>query len=244
MIILLSPAKNMVEANDDFVYRDLPLFIQDAQYLKEKLLSLTDAELKSVWKCSEKLFLENKQKLQHMDLKNNLSPALFSYHGLAFQHMTPGAFTYEELDYVQEHLRILSAFYGIVRPFDGIVSYRLEMGSSMPDTGSLYDYWKDRIYEACNDSVFINLASKEYSDAVKPYLKKTDQMITCYFMERKNNKLIQKGTKAKMARGAMVYWMACHQVKNPEELKNFDEGYLFSPSDSDDCSYIFLEKKK
>lgn len=243
MIILLSPTKNMVEANDDFAYRDMPVCLHEAEKLKEMLLSLNDDELKSVWKCSEKLFLENKEKLLHMDLKNHLSPALFAYHGLAFQHMTPGAFTYDELEYVQKHLRILSGFYGVVKPFDGIVSYRLEMGASIPDIGNLYGFWKERIYEACNDSVFINLASKEYSDAVKPYLKDTDRMITCYFMERKNDKLIQKGTKAKMARGSMVYWMAHHHVENPEELKNFNEGYRFSPSDSDEQAYVFLETK-
>lgn len=241
MKIILSPAKKMQTADDDFSFRDLPVMLSDTEKLLDALRKLDHDELKAVWKCSEKLASENEERIRNMDLCGRLSPALFSYVGLAYMHMAPGAMTSGGLDYLQEHLRILSGFYGVLKPFDGITPYRLEMQSVIPGTGDLYAFWGERIYKALEDHLIINLASEEYSKIIRPYLGKEDRMIDIIFASAKGNRLVTKGTPAKMARGSMVYWMAENHIEDPEEIRRFDEGWKFSPEHSGSKQYVFLE---
>lgn len=242
MKVILSPAKKMVRADDDFTYKDLPVFLEDSRKLLAELRSYDEAELKKIWKCSDRLVQENMQRLQEADLERNLSPAVFSYVGLAFQHMAPGALTDAGLAWLQEHLRILSGFYGILKPFDGITPYRLEMQAVLPQTGSLYDFWGDRLYREMEDDLIINLASKEYSDAVLPYVR--GRVITIVFAEEKNRKLIQKGTYAKMARGEMTYWLAENRIEDPERIKTFRNACHYSEEHSDDNTFVFISERK
>ena len=242
MKVILSPAKKMVRADDDFTYRDLPVFLEDSRKLLQELRSYDEAQLKKIWKCSDRLVRENMERLQEADLERNLSPAVFSYVGLAFQHMAPGAMTNEGLAWLQEHLRILSGFYGVLKPFDGITPYRLEMQAVLPETGSLYDFWGGRLYREMNDNLIINLASREYSDAVLPYAEGT--VITIVFAEEKNGKLIQKGTYAKMARGEMTYWLAENRIEDPERIKTFRNACYYSEEHSDDNTFVFISERK
>ena len=177
-----------------------------------------------------------------MDLKKGLAPALFSYVGLAYQYMAPDIFTENELEYVQNHLRILSGFYGVIKPFDGIRSYRLEMQQALPKIGNLYDFWKDTIYKEVmdKDRIVINLASKEYSKCIEDYLTDKDIYINIVFGELKNGKVIQKGTMAKMARGEMVRWMAEHAITSIKEIKNFNMHYYFEEKYSSDREFVFI----
>jgi cytoplasmic iron level regulating protein YaaA (DUF328/UPF0246 family) len=123
-------------------------------------------------------------------------------------------------DYVQEHLRILSGFYGVMRPMDGVVPYRLEMQAKVAVCGhkNLYDFWGDSLYrEVIGDSrIVINLASEEYSKCIERYLQLDDRYITCIFGELEGDKVVQKGVYAKMARGEMVRFMAGIHVDEPE----------------------------
>ena len=241
MKILLAPAKQMETADDDLPYRQLPEYIEKAQVLLEHLRTLNAEQLQKMWKCSDRIAEQNMERLAVMDLRGRLSPAVFSYTGLAYQHLSPGAMTEQQLDYLEEHLRILSGFYGVLRPFDGITPYRLEMQAKVPGIGSLYDYWGGLLYrEVCDeDRLIINLASKEYSDAVSPYLNGTD-MITCVFGEEKDGKVIQKGTMAKMFRGEMVFWMAQNGIRKADDLKRFSAGCTFSTEHSDTHTYVYL----
>lgn len=242
MRIILAPAKKMDRADDDFVSRGLPVFLNKTEVLLEKMRSMESAELKKMWKCSDQIVRQNEERLRTMDLRNRLSPAVFSYIGLAYQHMAPGAMTEEQLDYLQEHLRILSGFYGALKPFDGVTPYRLEMQAIVPQLGDLYSFWGDALYKEVRDEdgVIVNLASKEYSSAIEKYLGENDRMVTAVFGEKKNGKIIQKGTMAKMARGEMTWWMAENNVQDPEELKNFDAGWRFSEEDSSENEFVFL----
>ncbi len=242
MKVILSPAKKMVRADDDFTYKDLPVFLADSRKLLAELRTYDEAELKKIWKCSDRLVQENLQRLQEADLERNLSPAVFSYVGLAFQHMAPGALTDAGLDWLQDHLRILSGFYGILKPFDGITPYRLEMQAVLPKTGSLYEFWGDRLYQEMNDDLIINLASKEYSDAVLPYVR--GRAVTIVFAEEKNGKLIQKGTYAKMARGEMTYWLAENRIEDPDQIKTFRNACHYSEEHSDDNTFVFISDRK
>lgn len=244
MKIILAPAKKMQRADDDFAVRDLPVFLEQTQKLLDTMRSLDRADLKKMWNCSDKITDQNMERLAVMNLHEKLSPAVFTYVGLAYQHMAPGAMTEKQLEYLQSHLRILSGFYGVLKPFDGVTPYRLEMQAVMPGTGDLYSFWADRLYREVRDEdgVIINLASKEYSSAIEKYLKENDTMITAVFGEMKNGKVIQKGTMAKMARGEMTWWMAENNIEEPRRLKDFNAGWQFSEELSSEKEYVFLKR--
>ena len=150
---------------------------------------------------------------------------------------------------MQEHLRILSGFYGILRPFDGVTPYRLEMQAKlrMGEAKDLYAFWGDAIARELTEGTdcVVNLASKEYSQAVEPWLPEGVRLITCVFGEEKNGKVIEKGTQCKMARGEMVRWMAENRVTDPEDLKAFDRlKYRFAPEYSGGDTLVFLTEKE
>lgn len=151
-----------------------------------------------------------------MDLGRNPPQALFAYEGIAYQHMAPGVFTYDQLEYVAERLRILSGFYGILRPFDGATPYRLEMGTKLSVVGhkDLYDFGSSSLAESiCGESdLIINLASKEYRQAIKKHLTLGIRFLTVVFGEHVNGRTAEKGTMYKMARGEMVRYMAERHV--------------------------------
>ena len=200
-----------------------------------------------LWKCNDQIAALNVQRVRDMDLRNNLTPAIIAYEGIQYRYMAPGVFTDRELSYVQEHLRILSGFYGILRPFDGVTPYRLEMQAKLPvgNAKDLYAFWGDSLARQLfgETNCIINLASREYSRCVTDHLTRDVVFITCAFCERKDGKLVEKGTLCKMARGEMVRYMAQNQITQPEGLKAFDRlGYRFSPADSDAKTYTFIKE--
>lgn len=182
-------------------------------------------------------------------LYKNLTPAILAYEGIAYQYMAPAVFEEGQLSYVQEHLRILSAFYGVLKPMDGVTPYRLEMQAkaAISDSKNLYEFWGDKIYSECKDEdgIIINLASKEYSKCIEKYLTPFDTYITCTFCEIDKGKLVQKGTYAKMARGEMVRYMAEKQIKNTNDIKEFNRlGYVFREDLSSGTEYVFERKEQ
>ncbi len=248
MKIILSPAKKMRRDTDSLPTHSAPYFLPEAQKILDYLRTLSFSQLSSLWGCSEAIALQNIQRLQQMDLHRGLTPAVLSYDGLAFQHMAPGVFTDSQLEYVQQHLRILSGFYGVLRPMDGITPYRLEMQAkaAVCGCGSLYEFWGKALYDCVRDSdgVIINLASREYSRCIEKYLTGEDTFITCVFAESSGGKPVQKGTLAKMARGEMVRFLAEHQITDPAGMQQFDRlGFRFCRELSSDREYFFLRKK-
>lgn len=248
MRIIISPAKKMKVDTDSFPYRDLPVFLSNTEEICGELQSMSYEELKKLWKCNDQIAQLNVRRLQDMDLYNRLTPAVLAYEGIQYQYMAPGVFTDQEFGYIQEHLRILSGFYGILRPFDGVTPYRLEMQAKLKIGAckDLYAYWGDRLVQTlcaeCN--CILNLASREYSICVSKYLPDTARFITCVFGEENDGKVIEKGTMCKMARGEMVRFMAQYQIENPDQIKSFDRlNYRFDESRSDDSTYIFLRDR-
>ena len=159
--------------------------------------------------------------------------------------MAPGVFTEQAFDYVQEHLRILSGFYGILRPLDGVTPYRLEMQAKLRvgECKDLYAYWGDSLAKAlfAETDCIVNLASKEYSICISKYLPENIHFITCVFGEEKNGKVIEKGTMCKMARGEMVRFMSEKQIEDPEQIKTFDRlNYHYDPVRSNDNLFVFI----
>ena len=161
------------------------------------------------------------------------------------QSLSYDVFEDGQYDYVQEHLRILSGFYGVVKPMDGVVPYRLEMQAKAAVNGhkNLYDFWGDSLYRevVCDSRIVINLASKEYSKCIEKYLQPDDRYITCIFGELEGDKVVQKGVYAKMARGEMVRFMAGIHAEAPEQMKDFNwSGYRFAGDRSSNQEYVFI----
>ena len=244
MKIILSPAKKMKVDTDSLEPLGLPQCVEQADGLLSWLRRQSGEELQGLWKCNDSIARENFDRIAHMDLRQNLTPAVLAYEGIAYQYMAPAVFEREQYEYVQEHLRILSAFYGVLRPMDGVVPYRLEMQAKAAVGGhkNLYEFWGNRLYQAVRDSsgLLINLASKEYSKCVERYLTEKDRFITITFCEESDGKLVTKGTYAKMARGDMVRFLAEEKIEEPEELKRYRRlGYAFREELSTETEYVF-----
>ena len=137
MRIIVSPAKQMAVDTDSFACAGLPQFLPRAQRLLDALRALTPQARQALWRCSDKIAAENEQRLRTADLRRGLTPALLAYQGIQYRTMAPGVFTDSQLAYVQQHLRILSGFYGLLRPLDGVAPYRLEMQAKLTVDGEI-----------------------------------------------------------------------------------------------------------
>lgn len=247
MKIIISPAKKMEECQDIFVPGGFPQYLSWTKQLYELLKSMTEEELKNLFKANDQITRQNFERYQTMNITEALTPALLSYVGIQYQYMAPKLFSHEEWEYVNCHLRILSGFYGVLRPDDRVTPYRLEMQTKLSAGGKkdLYEFWGRKLYDAVGDSVIINLASREYSKAVEPYLAPGDRFVTCIFGEYKDNKVKVKATEAKMARGEMVRYMAQNRIQQPEAIKKFDcLGYRYSKELSSEDTFIFIKTKE
>ena len=247
MKIMLSPAKKMNVNADTLSPLGVPGYLEKTEVILSWLKSRSYDDLKKLWACNDKIAEQNFKRIEDMDLNKRLTPAVLSYEGIAYQYMAPAVFEYGHFDYVQEHLRILSAFYGVLKAMDGVTPYRLEMQAKATINGysNLYDFWGRDLYEAVRDEsgIIINLASKEYSKCIEKYLTPDDRYITITFCEKAGDKLVTKGTYAKMARGEMVRFMAENNIEDPVETQKFDRlGYEFREGLSSDTEYIFERK--
>ncbi|KLU64880.1 hypothetical protein DEAC_c32080 [Desulfosporosinus acididurans] len=248
MKLIISPAKKMNIDADFLPPRNAPVFLEKAQRLKEYLRSLTYEDLKKLLCCNDEIARLNYDRYQNMDLCGYTNPAVLAYDGIQYKYMAPQVFEYDYFDYIESHLRILSGFYGILKPFDGVVPYRLEMQAKLKTTfcQNLYDYWKDDIYRDLtqNDTTILNLASAEYSKTVDKYLSANVNYVTCKFGELINGKLIEKGVYVKMARGEMVRFMAENAVEDLDKIKEFNRlGFVYNDELSNSRTIVFLIKR-
>ena len=146
MKIIISPAKKMNVDTDTLACRSTPVFLEQTEQLLAWMRQLTFEQAKELWKCNDRIAEQNYRRFQEMNLNRNLTPAVIAYEGIQYQYMAPAVFGGSETDYIQEHLRILSGFYGVLKPFDGVVPYRLEMQAKASEEGDLYKFWGDRLY--------------------------------------------------------------------------------------------------
>lgn len=245
MKIIIAPAKKMIVDTDTFNYQALPQYLDQTKQLLAQLRQLSYSEAKALWHCSDKLAQPNYANLQKLDLTRQLTPALLSYSGIQYQYMAPDLFTDAGLEYVQKNLRILSGFYGILRPFDGVVPYRLEMQAKLKinANASLYDFWGSQLYQALTPKPepIINLASEEYAKSIRPYLKPAQPFINVVFGNMVNGQLRVKATLAKMARGEMVRFLAENQITEFDDIKLFDHPhYQFDTNRSTATKLVFI----
>lgn len=245
MKLLISPAKKMRVDRDFLPPGSTPVLADQSELLLEELRKLSYPQLKKLLACNDALAQEAFQRFQEMDLSKGETLALLAYDGIQYKYMAPGLFTQNQLEYVKEHLRILSGFYGVLRPFDGVEPYRLEMQAKLatPRGKNLYQFWGDTLAEQLlrEDNELVNLASEEYAKAVRPFVKGRARFITCVFGEEAEpGKLVEKGVYVKMARGEMERFAAERGAKTPEELREFDRlGYRFDQELSSEETYVF-----
>ena len=244
MKIIIAPAKIMKIDRDSFPIQSKPQFLDKTRILERFLKSRSNAQLKDLWHASENVTKQSILQLENMNLDERLTPAILAFSGIQYQYMAPDLFTQPALDYIQKNLRILSGFYGMLRPFDGVCPYRLELNTKMVGFRdySLYHFWGSDIAENLfqEDNIVIDLASKQYTRLVKPYLSQGRQLITVDFQELKNDKWKTVGVHAKMARGEMVRYIAEKQIKNPTDLQDFNDfEFQFEPDVSTKDHYVF-----
>lgn len=248
MRIIISPAKKMHVDTDSLPPESLPQFLPEARRLLSALRAMPEPALQALWNCNDAIAALNVDRLRHMDLERDLTPAILSYEGIQYQYMAPGVFETGQFAFIQGHLRILSGFYGLLRPFDGVVPYRLEMQARLSVDGhrDLYAFWGDKLAVSLAKETdwILNLASREYSRAVQAHLPASVRLVNCVFGEIVNGKVAEKGTLCKMARGQMVRFIAEHALTRPEGLKDFcDLGYRFDASRSGADRFVFIKEK-
>ena len=246
MKIIISPAMKMKVDTNAFAAKSQPQFLTQAKELSDFLKKCSFTQLKSIWGGSDRTTEEGQKQLAALDITEveGLTPAIISYSGIQYQYMAPDLFTAEALAYLQKNVRILSGLYGVLRPFDGVWPYRLEMKNKVLGfrEPNLYKYWGETLADNLFDKndVVINLASKEYSKNIAPYLSGKRQMITIDFQEQKNGQWKTVGVHAKMARGEMVRFISENELKQPEELQQFDDfGFQFVAEESTASRYVF-----
>ncbi len=226
-----------MKMDEDFLTTQNPFFLKEANELLEAMKSYSDKERKKIWNVSDALFQRTNQMLLETKSMSGKTPALFAYQGLAFQHLSANALGQKELDYLEEHLCILSAMYGVLKPMDAVVSYRLEMQAFLP-SGSLYSYWKNKLKEYFQQEEIINVASKEYSDTL---LKDYDGKVThILFGHLEKGKLKTKGTLAKIGRGDLIYSMTERKIEEVNKLRNSFDHYWYREDLSDEEHIVYL----
>lgn len=243
MKVILSPAKRM-RIDDFWPVHSLPPLMDKTMRLWEYLKSLPLSQLQRLLDCNDTLAREAYERYQRLDPMHADTPALLAFDGIQYRYMAPQVFEDTYFAYAQTHVRILSGLYGVLRPFDGVVPYRLEIQSRLHTDfcRNLYHYWGTDLAEEVlgDDRLLINLASQGYSRAVLPHLPDGTHCITCRFMDRQDGRLREKGVYVKMARGEMVRFMAERQMDDVQALKSFDRfGYAFDETLSDEHTYIF-----
>jgi len=246
--IIISPAKKMNDDPDSLPYESLPLFLEEAETILHVLQGMDYLSLKALWRCNDAIASLNFERLQRMDLRRNLTPAILSFEGIQYQYMAPSVFENNDIAYINERLRILSGFYGLLRPFDGVRAYRLEMQAKLAVNGAkdLYAFWGNKLaHQLCSETnLILNLASKEYSKAVSSHLPPSVRFLTCTFGEMIDGKVIEKGTLCKMARGEMVRWLAENAITDPNDIKAFDrQGYVYHRDLSTNNHYVFIKRR-
>lgn len=247
MLWIISPAKQMREERDFLAPGGLPPFLEETETLLDRLRAMPYGELKRLLACNDALAAEAMERFRTMDLRRGLTPALLAYRGIQYQYLAPGVLEEGDYAFLQAHLRILSGFYGVLRPLDGVACYRLEMQAKLAgDWGrDLYAFWGARLAAAlaAETDLVLNLASEEYAKAVRRHLPPGCRMVDVTFGERTAAGLVEKGVYVKMARGEMVRFLTRRRGETLADARAFDGlNYRFAPELSAPDRLVFARE--
>lgn len=251
MIAVISPAKTLDFETEHKGNFTSPRFPKETLRLARTLKKKKEKDLKSLMNISDALAELNVDRFRNFSGNENgniTRPALHAFKGDVYQGLDSASMGEKEIDFAQNHLRILSGLYGILRPMDLIEPYRLEMGTKLKigKYENLYQFWGEKITKEISGDlaesgtdVLLNLASKEYFKSVKRK-KLKGRIIDVEFKDYSNGKYKIISFFAKKARGLMSRYMIDQSITDPEKLKGFDaEGYYFADSESSEDSYVF-----
>ncbi|MCF6217889.1 MAG: peroxide stress protein YaaA [Gammaproteobacteria bacterium] len=257
MLIVISPAKTLdYQTPATTLQYSQNDYLQEAQQLIERLRHYSVADISATMAVSEKIARMNATRFKQWQIPftlNNSKQAILAFKGEVYSGLNATSFSEEEFQFAQQHLRILSGLYGLLRPLDLMQPYRLEMGRKIDtERGSnLYHFWGNVITTGINRQMqlnhstqLINLASNEYFKSIKPSLI-NGEVITPHFKDYKNGRYKVMGVYAKKARGKMSRYIIKNRVDSAEELKHFTEdGYRFNPALSQESDWVFTRNRE
>ncbi len=251
MIAVLSPAKTLDLQNEERLAYTLPRFKKESQELAGILKNLSQKELQKLMQISAKLTdlnFDRYQKFRKKETLTNAKQAIWAFKGDVYLGLKAEELNDKQILFAQDHIRILSGLYGILRPLDLMQPYRLEMGTKLENTQGkdLYAFWQDKISKSLtkelkqfSENVIVNLASKEYFKSISNTGLKAE-VLNIDFREYKGDELKFISFNAKKARGLMARYMIDEQIKKPELLKGFNyEGYAFDQNISTQNTWFF-----
>ncbi len=255
MFAVLSPAKSLDYRRPlaDFTPTE-PFFAKRAEAAAQRAAKLGARKLSSLMHISDALGKLNAERFRDFAAAPE-RPALFAFNGDVYHGFEARTLDEAAIDFAQDHVRILSGLYGLLKPLDAIKPYRLEMGtrwSPKPRGKTLYQYWGNDIAQLiesemaeASDDVLINLASQEYWQALGPHLADNVRVITIDFREHGPKGLRFNSFAAKRARGMMARFLCEHRFTDPEALKSFDsDGYAFDAGMSEGDHWLFTRTVK
>ncbi|MCB0401661.1 MAG: peroxide stress protein YaaA [Flavobacteriales bacterium] len=252
MLVVLSPAKKINEDRPVYEKQTVPQFVDEAAELISVLKKYTPKKLGQLMSLSANLSDLNVARYQMWDQDHHsqlCKTAVLAFDGEAYNGLDASSFSKKDMDYAQDHLRILSGLYGLLRPLDMLHPYRLEMGTTLKvkRKKNLYEFWGDKIVneintlvEAQQEKVLINLASSEYFKAINKK-KLNARVITPVFKDFKGGEYKTIMVYAKKARGMMTRYILQHQIEKADDLIGFDsDGYCYNKAASTDHELVFL----
>ncbi len=246
MIGIISPAKNMQEVDRDDLELSVPVYLEETKEIYKELEKMQPWDIQSLMKVNERIATQAFLDYQALKKEKKGSAAILSYDGLVFKNIKAEELSKEQLNYANQHVRILSGFYGVLKPLDEIHPYRLEMACPLKIHGkSLYGFWNRRLADEIfqTGEVIVNLASGEYAKAVQKYAEPYDRWIDVEFLNLRDGKLRTITAWAKMARGRMIRYMIDHEINDPNELKAFEfQGYTFEEALSAENQFVFVSR--
>ncbi len=253
MLILLSPAKTLDETPETHQGNALPILRKRTAELVHILKDYTPTRLGKLMHISDKLAETNYNRYQKFASRytpKNSKASIYAFKGDVYVGFDAASLKTKDILYAQDHLRILSGLYGILRPMDKMQPYRLEMGTKLKNEhgSNLYQFWGDDITREINkvlklhkDKTIINLASNEYFQSVNKKSLKGD-ILDIGFKEDRNGKLMFVSFNAKKARGMMARYIVENRIEVKEDIKGFQmDGYRFEEDLSSDSNYMFIK---
>lgn len=255
MLITLSPAKTLDFEKQQLTKRhSTPVLLKDSHQLVKCLREYSAKELSELMGISPDLAELNRKRFGEWHTPftvSNAKQAVLAFRGHAYLGLNAVDYSADDFKFAQDHLRILSGLYGVLRPLDLIQAYRLEMGTKLETSGvkNLYEFWGTKITDTLNadlkkskDKVLVNLASNEYFKSVQPKLLDA-RVVTPVFKENKGGTCKVVSVFAKKARGLMSSYIIQNRLTDVEGLRAFDvEGYRFSVKLSSENEWVFARK--
>ena len=241
MQILLASAKIMHDVLKTTPYVELsaPRFAHDAEAFARDMAQYSTETIAEMLGCSQQIAGQNKLRFMRFFEETTKMPAILAYHGQAYKHLKAETFTEKDLNYAQEHLLITSFLYGLLRPLDGILPYRMEGSVDLPSGAgeNMFGFWKSRLTDVlinavkADDGVLVHLATEEYQRLFDwQRVRKEVRIVQPLFYVRKGNDLKMQAVWAKTCRGAMTHFIIEHRITKPDDLRAFSyEGFKFEP---------------